>query len=97
MRRCDSTSFDRGLELAQRSAKYQLEIIMANLSSLGNVRGGDKLITAARGFNAIVQRNEKLTPNQLSFCESIYEKCMAGKGFESCNLHIDKKRKGLRF
>ena len=97
MRRMDSKYFDHGIELAQRSAKYQLEIIMANLNSLGNVRGGDKLVTAARGFNAIIQRKEKLTPNQLSFVESIYEKVFEAKGFESCKVHHDKKRKDLRF
>jgi len=97
MRRMDSTSFDHGQEQAQKSAKSQLEIIMANISALARVRGGEKLIKAAREFNSIVQRNEKLTANQLSFCENIYEKIWASKGFEACNLHIDKKRKGLRF
>ena len=97
MRRNDSTIYDHGQALAQRTAKEQLKIIVANISSLSKVRGGDKLIKAARSFYSITEREEKLTPNQLSFVDQIYEKLFAAKGFESCNLHIDKKRKGLRF
>lgn len=97
MRRMDSTSYDRGVDLAQRTAKEQLNIVIANISSLTKVRGGQKLIDAARSFHSIVQREEKLTPNQISFVDNIYERLMASKGFESCSLHIDKKRKGLRF
>jgi len=97
MRRMDSTSYDRGVELAQRTAKEQLKIVVVNIESLYKVRGGDKLVSAAKSFYAITERNEKLTPNQISFVDNIYEKLFASKGFESCNLHIDKKRKGLRF
>ena len=97
MRRNDSTSFDHGQEIAQRTAKQQLKIIVANILSLSGVRGGDKLIKAARSFYDMTERKEKLSPNQLSFVDNIYEKLMASKGFESCNLHIDRKRKGLRF
>lgn len=97
MRRMDSTRFDHGQEQAQKSAKAMLEIIIANLKHLSKVRNGSDLCSKAKLFNIKVSRNEKLSPNELSFVEGIYEKMWKGAGFESCNLHIDKKRKGLRF
>jgi len=89
--------FDHGKEQAQRSAKAQLEMIMNNLNHLSNVRNGSVLCNRAREFNELVKRNVKLSPKQLSFVDSIYEKMWKGAGFGSCNQHIDKKRKGLRF
>lgn len=93
----DSTSFSHGQDQAQKSAKAQLEVIMANLKHLEKVRNGSELCKRAREFNDIVKRNVKLSPGQLSFVEGIYEKMWKGAGYESCTLRIDKKRKGLRF
>lgn len=97
MRRNGITHFDHGQEQAQKSAKAQLEVIMANLHHLSKVRNGNDLCNTARRFNERVNKNEKLSPNELSFVEGIYEKMWKGAGFGSCNLHIDKKRRGLRF
>lgn len=97
MRRMDSTSFSHGQEQAQKSAKAQLQVIMANLEHLKKVRNGSVLCDKARLFNDKVNRNEKLSPNEISFVDGIYEKMWKGAGYESCTLHIDKKRKGLRF
>lgn len=97
MRRNDSTRFDHGQELAQKSAKAQLLVIMANLHHLNKVRKGPELCHRARLFNEKVNRDEKLSENELSFVDGIYEKVWKGAGYESCTLHIDKKRKGLRF
>jgi hypothetical protein len=89
--------FSHGQEQAQKSAKIQLEMIMSNLTHLSKVRNGVNLCDKARQFNDLVKRGVKLSPNQLSFIDSIYEKMWKGAGFESHNLHIDKKKKGLRF
>mgnify|MGYP001132213578 CR=1 FL=1 len=97
MRRNDIKYFDHGNDQAQRSAKAQLEVIMANLMHLEKVRNGSELCDKARQFNELVKKNIKLSPKQLSFVDSIYEKMMKGAGYENCTLHIDRKRKGLRF
>lgn len=97
MRRNDSTHFDHGQELAQKSAKAQLQVIMANLHHLKKVRKGDEYCNRARQFNEKVEKNIKLSPNEISFVEGLYEKMWKGAGYEACNLHIDKKRRGLRF
>lgn len=97
MRRNTITYFDHGNEQAQNTAKAQLEIILANIKHLGKVRNGYNLISKAREFNNLIQQNIKLSPKQLSFVDGIYEKMMKGAGYDSCTLHIDKKRKGLRF
>lgn len=97
MRRAGITHFDHGQEQAQRSAKAQLEVIIANLKHLEKVRNGAELCKRAREFNDKVSKGLKLSPNELSFVESIYEKMWKGAGYDSCNLHIDRKRRGLRF
>lgn len=89
--------FDKGLELAQKTAKVQLEFIAANYDKLGRLKNGERLVEAAKQFNQFIEAGVKLTPNQISFCDSIYEKVFKAAGFESCGLHIDKKKKGLRF
>jgi len=93
----DSTNFSHGQDQAQKSAKAQLEVIMANLKHLETVRNGSELCKRAREFNDMVKRNVKLSPGQLIFVDGIYEKMWKGAGYESCTLRIDKKRKGLRF
>ena len=94
LRRINNLGFDRGLQQAQRSARANLQFILSNKKHLLKVKGGEKLIQAAENMS---RWKEDLTPNQISFIESIYEKTFAGAGFESCELHIDRKRKGLRF
>lgn len=97
MRRNGIKYFDHGQDQAQRSAKAQLEVIIANLKHLEKVRNGSELCKRAREFNDKVSKGLKLSPNELSFVEGIYEKMWKGAGFGSCTLHIDRKRKGLRF
>lgn len=88
--------FDRGHEIAQRSAKEQLDLIMKDRYVLLNVRGGREKMEAAEQFHQAIQRGEKLTPNQLSFVDAIYEAMWRGKGFDSARSTF-KPRKGLRF
>lgn len=95
MRRNNITHFDHGQEQAQRSAEEKLKIIMSNLEHLEKVRKGKEYCEKARQFNDFVQKGIKLSPNQLSFVDGLYEKMMKGAGYESCNLHIDKKRRGI--
>lgn len=89
--------FDKGLELAQNTAKIQLEFIAENYDKLLRLRNGQRLVDAAKQFNQFVKGGEKLSPNSISYVDSIYEKVFKAAGFESCGLHIDKKKKGLRF
>lgn len=89
-------TFFRNHEQAQNTAREQLKIICANLSKLTG-KTGAKMKEAARSFRSMVERNEKFTPNQLSYIDGIYEKVMAGAGFDAVSVHVDKKKKGLRF
>ena len=94
LRRINTGGFDKGKEQAQRSARANLEFILTNKKWLLKARKGDQLLKAAESMN---RQKEELTPNQMSFIENIYEKTMSGAGFDSCNLHVDRKRKGLRY
>ncbi len=38
-----------------------------------------------------------LTPNQYNFIDGIYESVMKNAGLPAVDLHIDKKRKGLKY
>lgn len=87
-------SFDRGHGLAQKTAQGQIEFVMANLASLRKVDKTGKHEKAAKQFNAIIKSGRKLTPNQLSYVDGIYEKTMKGAGFPSIGLKIDAKKRG---
>jgi hypothetical protein len=85
-------------ERALKTARMQLEFILANLVHLRKVDRGQKREIAAVRFNEMVERGEELTPNQLSYVDGIYEKTMAGAGMDACDLHVDKKRRtALRY
>lgn len=78
--------------LCQRTAKGNLEIIMQHLRVLK-----PELQNTAKEFYNDVTRGVKLTESQLNYVDNIYEKVMKGLGFDSCNLHVDRKRKSLRY
>jgi hypothetical protein len=90
-------TFERNHEQAQRSAREQLRIILANTPALRYVKGGGALAKAAREMDSQIRNGRPLTPKQMSFIDSIYEKTMRGAGFEAAPVHVDKKRRGLRF
>ena len=94
LRRINSGGFDKGMEQAQRSARANLDFILQNKKWLLKVRNGEKYF---RDAQSISKQKEQFTPSQLSYIEGIYEKTMKGAGFESCDLHIDKKKRGLRY
>lgn len=92
--RVNDCRFVNDKEQAQRSAREQLKIIMANKEKLLSVRNGQRHLLAAIQFS---ETKEEFTPNQLAYIENIYEKIWKGAGFESVDRHIDKKKKGLRY
>ncbi len=89
--------FEHGQQLAQRTAKEQIKFVMANLKYLDKLRNGSNLCNTARQFSNFIERGVRLSPNQLSFVDGLYEKVFKAAGYGSVNLHVDKKRKGLRF
>ncbi len=89
--------FDKGRATAQSSAKESLLIISENEDHLLEVRNGRKHIEAARNFRQMIERGEQLTPRQLSYVDGILEMCYKGAGHESVNLHVDKKRRSLKY
>ena len=89
--------FEKNTDQAQRSAKEQLRFVLANERHLLKVRNGQKKLEDGKEFMALIERGVPLSPNQLSYADGIYEAVWRGAGREAVNLHIDKKRKGLRY
>lgn len=85
--------FSHGSEIAQKTAKAQLEFILTHLRILRRVDSNSKLQNAAMEFKNMIDSNEKLSPKQLAFVESIYEKVFKGAGFESISPKHDFKKK----
>lgn len=78
--RVNTTRFMNDNDQAQRSARSQLDFIIANKESLYKVFNGHKKYESARFMSLI---KEKYTPKQLSYIDSIYEDVMKGAGFGS--------------
>lgn len=82
---------------ARNTAVLQLNFINANKKYLRRLRNGEKLIKAAEDFTEKIRLKEALTPNQMYFIESIYEKVMKGAGYPSADTKHDfgkKKERG---
>ena len=91
-----SARFERNHEQAQRSAKDQLKFIEANIERLAGP--GDKgRALAVVNFSAMAANGETFTPNQLSYIDGLYERVMQNAGLPSVGVHVDRKRKGLKF
>lgn len=84
------SGFSSDMDQAQRGAKEQLKIILANKAKLLNTRNGKKLLAVANSFS---KSRVAYSPKQLSFIDSIYEKTMQGAGFESFSPTFKPKRK----
>ena len=82
--------FERNHEQAQRSAKEQLSFILSHAPHLLRLRGGATKLKVAKDFQAILDSKQKLTPNQLSFCDAIYEATWKGMGVGSVKGHSDR-------
>lgn len=78
--RISDCRFASDKDLAQRTAREQLKFILANKDKLLKAKNGKKYLTVAISFD---QMRDNLTPNQLSYVDSIYEKTMGAAGFES--------------
>lgn len=89
--------FFRNPDQARNTATEQLRIILANTKYLARRRDGKKLIDAAVSMKRQLDDGQTLTPKQMSYIDGIYEKVMAAAGHEAVPLHVDKKRKGLKF
>jgi len=78
--RINTTRYHSDKEQAVKLAKEQLRTIIANKKAFENIRGGGKYLSAALSMDAQL---EPLSPNQLSYIDSIYEKMWSGKGYDS--------------
>jgi len=83
--------------LAQNSAKIQLEFCRLNVEYLRKVDRNSKMGKALTSFEEMRKRNESFSPNQLKYIDGIYEAIWKGSDFPSVPMHIDKKKKGLRY
>lgn len=88
--RVPGTGFASDKDQAQRGAKEQLKIILANKTKLLKTRNGEKLLAVANSFS---KSRTAFTPKQLSFIDSIYEKTMQGAGFESFSPTFKPRKK----
>ncbi|MBS3945294.1 MAG: hypothetical protein KGZ42_07345 [Melioribacter sp.] len=80
---------------AQRSAREQLKFILVNKEKLLRAKNGKKYLIVAISFDQI---KEDLTPNQLSYVDSIYEMTMGAAGYESFKpTYKPNKRTFLRY
>ena len=75
------------------NTRYKLTFIIQNKLALRKVDKSGKMEKAALEFLHLVNNNSKLTPNQLSFLDAIYENTMKGIGFPSCPTKHDPKKK----
>lgn len=89
--------FNRNPDQARRTALDQLRIILANEKHLRSRRDGKKLMEAARSMKTQLETGGSLSPKQYSYVDGIYEKMMAAAGHDAVPLHVDKKRKGLKY
>lgn len=88
--------FERNHDQAQRSAKAQLEVIGANIHLLAGPKTS-AYVGIVVNFQDMANRGEHFTPYQLSFIDHLYEKCMKNAGLPSVNVHVDRKKRGLRY
>jgi hypothetical protein len=91
----DRFSSDR--RQADSSIRSMLDLIMANIEHLRKVYRGGRMERAATSMLYLVRQGEELTPGQRRYVEGIWESVMQSAGFESVPLHVDKKRKSVRF
>lgn len=96
-RRLPQPTFQRNQATALSLAKEQLLTILENTDHLAEVDRTGKHLRAAKGFMEAIERGEDLRPSQLSYIDGIHEMCYKGAGWETPGLHIDKKKKQLRF
>lgn len=92
----DNSRFDHGQQVAQTSAYKQLQILRGNLNKLRRLRKGADYVKAVNDFWRILENGGKLTPNQMSYIDGMYEKMWGAAGFESYTVKHDygKKRNG---
>lgn len=83
--------------LAQNSAKIQLEFCRHNVEYLRKVDRNNKMENVLTSFEGMRKRNESFSPNQLKYIDGIYEAIWKGADFPSVPMHIDKKKKGIRY
>jgi len=82
---------------AQRSARELIAFICEHLQHLRKVDRARRMETAIGRFRGMLDAGEKLTPNQLSYVEAIYEKTMEGAGLPAARTHRDQRPRGLRY
>jgi hypothetical protein len=97
MNRLPHDRYASNAEQAQRTAKHLCDFIAKNLHHLRKVDRRGKMEGAVEKFSKILDSGQVLTPGQYSYLEGIYEKCMAGAGYESAPVHSDRKPRKLRF
>lgn len=82
---------------ARNTAKIQIEFALDNLETLLINDKKKTNVKALISFIKMLINHEPFTKNQLSYIDGIYETVMKGYGLPSISLHIDKKRKGIRY
>jgi len=89
--------YSNDTDRARNTAKIQIEFALDNLETLLIIDKKKTKLKALVSFIKMLINHEPFTKNQLSHIDGIYETVMKGYGLPSISLHIDKKRKGIRY
>jgi len=76
----NTARFHNSKPCEERGTKEKLKFILDNQKALLTVRGGDKLLAAAKNMNA---QTEPLTKEQMPFIDNIMERTYEGLGLPS--------------
>ena len=82
---------------AHRTARVQLEFVIQNVQHLRRLDTRGRAENAAQSMLMLLKNGETLSPGQLSYADGLYEQTMGAAGYGSMRVHVDKKRKGLKF
>ena len=97
MQRADRNTYSNDTVRAHNTAKIQIEFALDNIETLIMNDKKKTNVKALVSFIKMLINHEPFTKNQLSYIDGIYEAVMKAYDLPSIPLHIDKKRKGIRY
>lgn len=89
--------YSNDTQRAQKTARIQIEFALDNFETLLINDKKKTNVKALVSFIKMLINHEPFTKNQLSYIDGIYEAVMKAYDLPSIPLHIDKKRKGIRY
>lgn len=97
MRRADRNTYSSDKNVSRNSAIIQIEFALNNLDALRSKDKDHSKERALFSFAIMLRNDETFTGGQLKYIDGIYETVMKGYNLPSVGMHIDKKRRGIRY